>query len=240
MTSDWNDEPPIAQVFDGAGTAVYTTDAEGWLTYYNPAAAALWGYRPEIGRARWCGAWRLLAPDGSDLPLALCPMAVALREGRPVRDAGAVLERPDGTRIPFMPCATPIRARSGAIVAGASILVATRPPLRLDLSEAATVSVRPARRAPGTDLDGLTGALQAVLAALADVEVAHEIECEHLEARIGPGAERERILAQLRAKRERGRSALRRRLGDLQARAAGLTAPAGAQGAAVPGRALLH
>ena len=29
--------------------AIYTTDAEGRITFYNEAAAALWGCRPELG-----------------------------------------------------------------------------------------------------------------------------------------------------------------------------------------------
>ena len=31
--------------------AVYTTDAAGRITFYNEAAAALWGYRPELGKS---------------------------------------------------------------------------------------------------------------------------------------------------------------------------------------------
>jgi hypothetical protein len=32
-------------------TAVYTTDAAGRITFYNEAAAALWGCRPELGKS---------------------------------------------------------------------------------------------------------------------------------------------------------------------------------------------
>ena len=35
--------------------AIYVSDAEGVITYYNEAAAQLWGRRPEPGEARWCG-----------------------------------------------------------------------------------------------------------------------------------------------------------------------------------------
>src|SRR5262245_316448 len=44
--------------------AVYTTDAAGRITFYNEAAAALWGHRPELGSDKWCGSWRLFRPDG--------------------------------------------------------------------------------------------------------------------------------------------------------------------------------
>lgn len=83
--SDWNYEPSRAELFRQIPAALYTTDAEGWLTYYNDAAAELWGCRPVLGKARWCGAWRLYETDGSALPHDACPMAIALREGRAVR-----------------------------------------------------------------------------------------------------------------------------------------------------------
>jgi hypothetical protein len=36
------------------------------------------------------------------MPLDQCPMAIALKEKRPIRGAEAVAERPDGTR--FLSC----------------------------------------------------------------------------------------------------------------------------------------
>lgn len=110
-------------LLEALGVAVYTTDAEGRLTSYNTAAVALWGWRPPLGDARWCGSWRLFVPDGTPLPHAECPMAVALREGRPVRGAEAVAERPNGTRVPFIPYPTPLRDGAGALVGAVNVLV---------------------------------------------------------------------------------------------------------------------
>ncbi|GEO97909.1 PAS domain-containing protein [Methylobacterium haplocladii] len=121
--SDWNYEPSRAELFRQIPAALYTTDAEGWLTYYNDAAAKLWGFRPVLGKARWCGAWRLYEADGCELPHEECPMAVALREGRAVRGVRAILERPDGTKVCFMPYPTPLRDESGEVVAGSNILL---------------------------------------------------------------------------------------------------------------------
>lgn len=126
----WNHEPSREEVFRHFVSAVYTTDADGWLTYYNAAAAELWGYEPEIGQARWCGSWRIYTPAGDLLPLDRCPMAVALKEGRAVRGVRAVLERPDGTRIPFLPHPTPLRDASGALVAGSNVLLQITPTWR--------------------------------------------------------------------------------------------------------------
>src|SRR5438067_3586628 len=111
------------QVLDALAAAVYVTDAAGRITYYNEAAVALWGHRPALGQAQWCGSWKLYWPDGSPLPHAECPMAVSLREGRPVRGLEAVAERPDGTRVPFIPYPTPLFDASGALVGAVNMLV---------------------------------------------------------------------------------------------------------------------
>ena len=65
--------------------AIYMTDAQGRITFYNEAAAELWGCHPEIGKSEWCGSWRLFWPDGTPLPHDACPMAVALKENRGAR-----------------------------------------------------------------------------------------------------------------------------------------------------------
>jgi two-component sensor histidine kinase len=76
-----------------------------------------------LGSDEWCVTWKLYRPDGTLLPHGECPMAVALKEGRPIRDAEAVAERPDGTRVPFIPYPTPIRDAKGNIVGGINVLV---------------------------------------------------------------------------------------------------------------------
>jgi len=103
--------------------AVYMTDAEGRLTFYNQAAADLWGYRPQIGTAQWCDSWQLYWPDGRPMPHEECPMAIALKEGRPIRGAEAIAERPDGTQIRFAPCPTPLTDASGRITGAINLPV---------------------------------------------------------------------------------------------------------------------
>ena len=91
------------ELLESLPVAVYVTDAEGRITYFNSAAAELWGVSPRLGEDQWCGSWRLYWADGRAMAHHECPMAVALKEGRPVRGEEAVLERPDGSRIPFAP-----------------------------------------------------------------------------------------------------------------------------------------
>jgi PAS domain S-box-containing protein len=110
-------------LLDALPTAVYTTDAAGHITYYNEAAVALWGYRPRIGTSEWCGSWKLFWPDGTPLPHEQCPMALALKEDRPVRGMEAAAERPDGTRVPFIPYPTPLHDESGRLVGAVNMLV---------------------------------------------------------------------------------------------------------------------
>jgi PAS domain S-box-containing protein len=116
-------EAALRGLIEALGVAVYTTDPTGRLTFYNEAAAALWGWRPPLGDARWCGGWRLYRTDGAAMPHEECPMAVALRENRPVRGEEAVAEQPDGTRVPFIPYPTPLRDEAGALVGAVNVLV---------------------------------------------------------------------------------------------------------------------
>ncbi len=102
--------------------AVYVTDAEGRITYFNEAAAALWGCRPRLYADEWCGSWRLYRTDGAPLPHDQCPMAIAIREKRAVRGE-AIAERPDGTRVPFMAFPTPLRDASGKVVGAVNMLI---------------------------------------------------------------------------------------------------------------------
>jgi PAS domain S-box-containing protein len=103
--------------------AVYTTDAAGRITFYNEAAAQLWGIRPELGKSEFCGSWKLYWPDGTPLPHHDCPMALTLREKRPVRGMEAVAERPDGTRVPFIPYPSPLFDASGRLTGAINTLV---------------------------------------------------------------------------------------------------------------------
>ena len=110
-------------LLDGLPAAVYTTDAAGRITYYNDAAADLWGHRPPLGSSEWCGSWKLYWPDGTPLRHDECPMALALKEQRAVRGMEAQAERPDGTRVPFIPYPTPLFDDAGNLIGAVNMLV---------------------------------------------------------------------------------------------------------------------
>jgi PAS domain S-box-containing protein len=113
----------FGQVLDLLPAAVYITNASGRIIYYNEAATALWGHHPQLGVSEWCGSWKLYWPDGRPLPHDQCPMALTLREKRPVRGMEAVVERPDSTRVPFIPYPTPLYDASGELIGAVNLLV---------------------------------------------------------------------------------------------------------------------
>jgi PAS domain-containing protein len=103
--------------------AVYITDATGHITYYNEAAVALWGRCPVLGQERWNGCWRIYSPNGAPLPHEYCPMAVALREDKRVRNVTAVAERPDSSRVHYKPFPTPLHDANDNLVGAVNVLL---------------------------------------------------------------------------------------------------------------------
>jgi two-component system CheB/CheR fusion protein len=116
-------EPAFRMMVEAVPAAIYATDADGRITFYNDAAAKLWGVRPELGKGEFCGSWKLYWPDGTPLPHSECPMAMALRERRPVLGLEAIAERPDGTRVPFQPYPTPLFDAEGKLIGAVNMLV---------------------------------------------------------------------------------------------------------------------
>lgn len=57
-------EEHFRQLLESLPAAIYTTDAEGRITYYNKVAVELSGREPEIGTDKWCVTWKLYQPNG--------------------------------------------------------------------------------------------------------------------------------------------------------------------------------
>src|ERR1044072_8373259 len=113
----------FGEIIDALPAAIYATDAEGRLTHFNRAAVELSGRVPELGTDHWCVTWKLYYPDGKPMRHDECPMAVCLRERRPVNDSEAIAERPDGTRFWFQPYPTPLFDESGNLIGGINMLL---------------------------------------------------------------------------------------------------------------------
>lgn len=125
-------ERHLRAVINALPVAIYATDAEGNLTHFNQTAVDFSGCVPELGNDKWCQGLRLFHPDGSPMPYKDCPMAIALREGRPLFGVEAMAERPDKSRINFLAHPTPLRDTSGNIVGGINMLIDISERKRLD------------------------------------------------------------------------------------------------------------
>lgn len=118
-----NSERRFRQMIDALPAAIYTTDSQGRLTHFNPACVELSGRSPQLGSDQWCVSWKLYHTDGTPMPHDECPMAIALKEGRIISGAEAIIERPDGTRRWFTPYPTVLRDSEGRVVGGINMLV---------------------------------------------------------------------------------------------------------------------
>ena len=59
-------ERHMRELLEALPAAVYTTDAEGRITFFNKAAVEMAGRTPRPGD-EWCVTWRLYNPDGTPL-----------------------------------------------------------------------------------------------------------------------------------------------------------------------------
>ena len=116
-------ERHFREMVDALPAAIYTTDADGRLTHFNPAAAELAGRTPVLGSDQWCVSCKTFTPDGTPVPQAQSAMAIALREDRPIHGAEAMLQRPDGSRVWVRAHPTPVHDAQGRLVGGINMLL---------------------------------------------------------------------------------------------------------------------
>lgn len=102
---------------------IYTADPDGYVTFFNAACIGFSGRTPQVGKDRWCVTWKLYNCDGAPLAHEDCPMAVAIRDNRTVREVTAIAERPDGTRVMFVPYPTPLVDERGETIGAVNILI---------------------------------------------------------------------------------------------------------------------
>lgn len=115
------------EVLDRLPAPIYVTDQSGTITYFNNACVELAGRTPAIGQDKWCVTWKIFTTEGEFLPHDQCPMAVAIREKRAVRNVEAVAERPDGTRVNFAPFPTPYYDADGNFAGAVNLLLDITP-----------------------------------------------------------------------------------------------------------------
>jgi PAS domain S-box-containing protein len=100
--------------------ALYMTDAQGRLTFFNAAAVKLSGRVPEIGTDL---TWKIFLSDGTPLPHDQCPMAIALKGAEVPTGIECIAERPDGSRFWFTRCPAVVHDAEGRIIGGINLLM---------------------------------------------------------------------------------------------------------------------
>jgi signal transduction histidine kinase len=105
-------------LFDLGPVAIYSCDASGVIQQFNRRAAKLWGRKPAPGDTseRFCGAFKLLRPDGRFMPHRHCPMAEVLGgKIAAAHNAEAIIEQPNGSRITVVVNIRPLKNKHGKV-----------------------------------------------------------------------------------------------------------------------------
>lgn len=103
--------------------AVYTCDAEGYVQLFNKAAVSLWGREPEIGISLWCCSWKIYNKDGELIPHEQTPMAISLKERRPLLSEEIQIQKPNGEINPVVAFPSPVFDSTGKLTGGINVLV---------------------------------------------------------------------------------------------------------------------
>ena len=101
---EYNNEPSLGchaddleHLLDNTPVAFYICNTKGEITYFNKAAAKLWGREPVPGKDHWCGAWKMYFPDGTPINSENSPAFQVIKTGNHSPETEARISRPDGT-----------------------------------------------------------------------------------------------------------------------------------------------
>ncbi|MHB8882824.1 MAG: CHASE domain-containing protein [Thermodesulfovibrionales bacterium] len=107
-------------ILDSAGEGIFGIDREGIMTFLNPAAAKMLGYKPEelLGAAQHSRIHHS-NDDGTPHPIEACLIYTACKDGKVYHTDNEVFWRKDGTSFPIAYTSTPVwedGAVTGAVV----------------------------------------------------------------------------------------------------------------------------
>ncbi|MDB5701375.1 MAG: hypothetical protein JWL66_1574 [Sphingomonadales bacterium] len=113
-------EARLQELIEALPGAVYITDTDGRITFFNPAVAELWGRTPEVGLS---DSARLSWPDGTAIPTDANPMIRSVRDKRSLRGIEVAVDRPDGVLTPILAYTTLLHGDSGEVRGAVNMLV---------------------------------------------------------------------------------------------------------------------
>lgn len=109
-------------ILESINDAVYFTDKNRCILYWNKAAENLTGFKSEEVVGKFChdNILRHVDAEGNLLCLTGCPLSYAIRYDAPTK-AKVFLHHKDGHRVPVVVKATPIKNMKGEIVGAAEV-----------------------------------------------------------------------------------------------------------------------
>jgi len=113
--------PAPGALLDLLPAAIYTIDTEGYILYYNAAAEALWGGKPQVGSDRWTGPLQKPYFDANAMASDPALLAQCLQENRPV-DGEMTLAGRDGRQRTLRARVQPLHDESGKLT-GALVML---------------------------------------------------------------------------------------------------------------------
>lgn len=109
-------------LIDDTPVPIYTCGLDGTITYFNKAAADLWGREPETGVEKWGGAYKIYMANGDAFERGFNPIDKAMQTGVVQKPVEFVLERAEGTLFNVLVHITLIYD-DNQIVQGASVML---------------------------------------------------------------------------------------------------------------------
>ncbi|RWW99681.1 PAS domain-containing sensor histidine kinase [Flavobacterium cerinum] len=103
--------------------AIYSCSPKGEITFYNPAATALWGREPQTDKDLWCGSWKIYNTQGALLQPEEYPTALSLNKDLSYINKEIIIERLDGSRVTVESRPAPITNNEGTITGIVNVLV---------------------------------------------------------------------------------------------------------------------
>lgn len=102
--------------------AMYTINKKGYIDLYNQAAETLWDRKPELGKDRWCGAYKLTTIGGITIPHDHCPMAMAFKEGKSIQEEIYMI-RKNGEKRHVIVHPQPLFDDNGEIIGASKVMI---------------------------------------------------------------------------------------------------------------------